>query len=192
MAYVGTEVLFRCRATGDPKPVISWRKGSIPVSSLDSSRIQILPDGDLRVADITEEDNDIYTCIATNFVGPMDTKVARLAVIVPVSVVVSPKNTTARPGEPVKITCTSRGKPTPTIEWYKDGQFLTSRTGIQVTRTTVTISKAQTSDSGKFQCRGRHNYGFDSDSMNLRVVKKTSKLTVSSIYVVLAKIVKTA
>lgn len=123
VAYVGTEVLFRCRATGLPTPVISWRKGSIPVSSLDLDRIQMLPNGDLRVDNITEEDNDVYTCIATNFVGPMETKVARLAVIVPVSVSVSPNNATVSPGDDVKITCSSRGTPRPIVEWYKDDNF---------------------------------------------------------------------
>ena len=109
MAYVGTEALFRCQATGNPQPDVTWRKGLIPVASLDSSRMQILPDGDLRIADITEDDDDVYTCTATNFVGPMHTKQARLTVIVPVSVSVSPKNTTVQTGDDVTITCEARG-----------------------------------------------------------------------------------
>ena len=172
MAYVGTEVLFRCRSTGYPKPVISWRKGSIPVSSLETDRIQILSNGDLRVADITEEDNDVYTCIATNFVGPMDTKEARLAVIVPVSVSVSPNNLTASPGDDVNIECTSRGIPRPIVEWYKDDTFLSSQGRMRVSRTSVIISQVQSSDSGYYSCRARHNYGQASDKMYLNVVEK--------------------
>lgn len=170
VAYVGTEVLFRCRATGLPAPVISWRKGSIPVSSLDLDRIQMLPNGDLRVANITEEDNDVYTCIATNFVGPMETREARLAVIVPVSVSVSPNNATASPGEDVKITCSSRGTPRPSVEWYKDNTFLRSQGRTRVSRTSVIITQVQPSDSGYYQCQARHNYGSASDKMYLNVI----------------------
>jgi len=170
MAYVGTEVLFRCRATGLPAPVISWRKGSIPVSSLDLDRIQMLPNGDLRVTNITEEDNDVYTCIATNFVGPMETREARLAVIVPVSVSVSPNNATVSPGEDVEITCSSRGTPRPIVEWYKEGTFLRSQGRTRVSRTSVIITQVQPSDSGYYQCQARHNYGSASDKMYLNVV----------------------
>lgn len=176
MAYVGTEVLFRCRATGYPEAVISWRKGSIPVSSLETDRIQILANGDLRIADITEEDNAVYTCIATNFVGPMETKEARLAVIVPVSVSVSPNNATASPGDDVQITCTSRGIPRPTVEWYKDDRSLSSQGRVRVSRTSVIISQVQPSDSGYYQCQARHNYGSASDKMYLNVVDKKGKI----------------
>ena len=170
VAYVGTEVLFRCRATGLPTPGISWRKGSIPVSSLDLDRMQILPNGDLRVENITEDDNDVYTCIATNFVGPMETKEARLAVIVPVSVSVSPNNVTVSPGDDVKITCSSRGTPRPIVEWYKDDTFVRSQGRTRVSRTSVIISQVQPSDSGYYQCHARHNYGSASDKMYLNVV----------------------
>ena len=148
------------------------------MTSLDLSRIQILPDGDLRIADITEDDGDIYTCTATNFVGPMDTKGARLAVIVPVSVSVKPKNVTAHPGDDVTITCESRGVPKPTVEWYKNDQFLSTQGRIRVSRTNVIISQVQPSDSGYYQCRARHNYGTASGRTYLNVIKKTGDVTV--------------
>lgn len=172
VAYVGTEVLFRCRATGYPAPVISWRKGAVPVSSLDSERIQILKNGDLRIIDIKQKDNDVYSCFATNWVGPMHTVEARLAVIVPVSISVSPKNKTVSPGEDVKITCKSGGVPSPIVEWYKDNSLITKQGRVRVSRTDVVISQVQPSDSGYYQCSGRNNYSGASDQMYLNVVKR--------------------
>ncbi|XP_058965493.2 papilin isoform X2 [Pocillopora verrucosa] len=172
MAYVGTEVLFRCRATGYPAPVISWRKGAVPVSSLDSERIQILKNGDLRIIDIKQKDNDVYSCFATNWVGPMHTVEARLAVIVPVSISVSPKNKTVSPGEDVKITCKSGGVPSPIVEWYKDNSLISKQGRVRVSRTDVVISQVQPSDSGYYQCSGRNNYSGASDQMYLYVVKR--------------------
>lgn len=182
VAYVGTEVLFRCRATGYPSPVISWRKGPIPVSSLDSNRIQILDNGDLRIVDIRQDDNDVYTCIATNFVGPMDTKEARLAVIVPVFIAVSPKNTTVSPGDDIKITCKSDGVPRPAVEWYKNDAFITSQGRVRVSRTDVIISNVQPSDSGYYQCSGRNNYSVASDRMYLNVIKKEGAYSFKDVF----------
>ena len=177
VAYVGAEVLFRCRATGYPEPLITWRKGPIPVSSLDSSRIQILSNGDLRITDITKDNDDIYTCTATNFVGPMDSRQARLDVIVPVSVSVSPTNTTVQPGDNVKITCTSEGVPEPEVEWYKNDDLLNSQGRVRVSRTEVVISQVQASDSGYYKCRAHHNYGDASDRMFLNVMRKEGDVT---------------
>jgi len=134
--------------------------------------MQILLNGDLRVTDITEGDDDIYTCSATNFVGPMDTKAACLTVIVPVSVSVSPRNATVYPGEDVEITCVSRGKPKPTAEWYKNNNLLSSQGRVTVSSRAVIISQVETSDSGYYKCQASHNYGEDSDRMYLNVIKK--------------------
>lgn len=175
-ALVGTEILFRCRATGYPQPAITWRKGSIPVSSLDLSRMQILPEGDLRISDITEDDTDIYTCTATNFVGPMDAKQAHLIVRVPVSVSVSPKSVSAQPGTDVTITCETRGSPKPIVEWHKGDMHLSSNSRLRVSRTNLIISQVQSSDSGHYECRARNIYERDTDKTYLNVLKKQGNI----------------
>lgn len=177
MAYKGTEVLFRCRATGYPKPVYTWRKGKIPVSSLDSLRIQILSNGDLKISDITEDDDDIYTCTSTNWVGPMDNRRARLSVIAPISVSVSPTNIAVNSEEDVKVTCVAAGVPKPTVEWYKGENLLTSQNRVQVTDTELVISKVQTSDSGYYTCRAYHDYGANNAKVYLNVIKKEEPTT---------------
>ena len=177
VAYKGTEVLFRCRATGYPKPVYTWRKGKIPVSSLDSLRIQILSNGDLKISDITEDDDDIYTCTSTNWVGPMDNRRARLSVIAPISVSVSPTNIAVNSEEDVKVTCVAAGVPKPTVEWYKGENLLTSQNRVQVTDTELVISKVQTSDSGYYTCRAYHDYGANNAKVYLNVIKKEGEAT---------------
>lgn len=175
-ASVGSEILFRCRATGYPQPVITWRKGSIPVSSLDLSRMQILPEGDLRISDITEDDTDIYTCTTTNFVGPMDAKQARLIVIVPVSVSVSPKSVSAQPGADVTITCETRGLPKPIVEWYKGDTYLSSKGRLRVSGANLIISQVESSDSGHYECRAQNIYEKDTDRTYLNVLKKQGNI----------------
>jgi len=177
MAYKGTEVILRCRATGYPRPIYTWRKGSIPVSSLDLSRIELLSNGDLKISDITEDDDDVYTCTSTNWVGPMDSKRARLSVIVPISVSVSPTNTTVRPGDDGKFTCVSAGVPKPTVEWLKNDNLLTNQDGVKVTETELIVSQVKDLDSGRYTCRAYHDYGANTASAYLKVITKKEPTT---------------
>ena len=177
VAYKGTEVILRCRATGYPRPIYTWRKGSIPVSSLDLSRIEILSNGDLKISDITEDDDDVYTCTSTNWVGPMDSKRARLSVIVPISVYVSPTNTTVRPGDEVKFTCVSAGVPKPTVEWLKNDNILTNQNGVKITETELIVSPVKALDSGRYTCRAYHDYGANTASAYVNVITKEGEGT---------------
>ena len=62
VAWVGGSLKLNCSATGDPLPVISWKKqgGQLPVGR--SQQI----DGALVVRDISKNDTVNYICIATN------------------------------------------------------------------------------------------------------------------------------
>ena len=58
---VGSTLTLDCKATGDPQPVISWKKqdGQLP-----AGRSHQLINGTLVVRDITMNDRGIYKCIA--------------------------------------------------------------------------------------------------------------------------------
>ena len=62
LAGIGDTLTLNCSATGDPKPVISWRKqgGHLPVG-----RNQQI-NGALVIRDFTEEDAGHYICTATS------------------------------------------------------------------------------------------------------------------------------
>ena len=58
---VGSTLILHCKATGDPQPVISWKKqdGQLP-----AGRSHQLINGTLVIRDITMNDRGIYKCIA--------------------------------------------------------------------------------------------------------------------------------
>ena len=58
---VGSTLMLQCRATGDPQPVISWKKqdGQLP-----AGRSRQLINGTLVIRVITINDRGIYKCIA--------------------------------------------------------------------------------------------------------------------------------
>ena len=62
VAYVGGSLKLNCSASGDPQPVITWKKqgGQLPVGR--SKRIN----GDLVIRRVTVNDKGIYSCVATN------------------------------------------------------------------------------------------------------------------------------
>ena len=58
---VGSTLTLDCKATGDPQPVISWKKqdGQLP-----AGRSHQLINGTLVIRDVTMNDRGIYKCIA--------------------------------------------------------------------------------------------------------------------------------
>ena len=64
------------------------------------------------------------------------------------------------------------GTPTPIVEWYKNDEVLYNTGRVRVSRRNVIISQVETTDTGYYTCRARHNYGTGSDKMYLNVFKK--------------------
>ena len=67
--FIGTNITLNCSATGDPQPVISWKRQG---SQLPVGRSQQI-DGALVIRDVQKEDEGIYICVATS-AGVFDTE----------------------------------------------------------------------------------------------------------------------
>ena len=61
-AVIGTTLTLNCSATGDPRPVISWKRQG---AALPRGRSHRTNDA-LVVRDLKEEDAGIYVCVATS------------------------------------------------------------------------------------------------------------------------------
>ena len=62
VAWVGDILILNCSATGDPQPVLTWKKQG---SQLPVGRNQQI-NGNLVIRSVTVNDKGIYSCIATN------------------------------------------------------------------------------------------------------------------------------
>ena len=62
VGFIGANMTLNCSATGDPQPVIRWKR---PGSQLPVGRSQKI-DGALVIRDVQKEDAGNYTCVATS------------------------------------------------------------------------------------------------------------------------------
>ncbi|KAG9266422.1 inactive tyrosine-protein kinase 7a [Astyanax mexicanus] len=63
--YQGHSAILHCQATGDPSPIIQWKKKD-KFFEANKSRFQMMPNGSLVIHDVVMEDTGSYTCIAGN------------------------------------------------------------------------------------------------------------------------------
>ncbi|XP_054710141.1 peroxidasin-like [Uloborus diversus] len=66
--HVGASIELPCHASGQPLPVIKWRKDGTPLNA-ESDHHRISSHGDLYLFNIRKADDGIYECIAENDVG---------------------------------------------------------------------------------------------------------------------------
>ena len=62
VAYIGANMTLNCSATGDPQPVIIWKRYGHQLQVERNEQI----DGTLVIRDVQEEDAGNYTCVATS------------------------------------------------------------------------------------------------------------------------------
>ncbi|UJR09906.1 hypothetical protein I4U23_014128 [Adineta vaga] len=76
-------------------------------------------------------------------------------------------------GSTAKLCCTVKGKPTPKIEWLKNGESLTTESRIQETYdddvATLVIKKVKVEDDGEYICRATNEEGSDTSSAQLTI-----------------------
>ncbi|XP_021185695.3 hemicentin-1 isoform X2 [Helicoverpa armigera] len=62
----GKSLTLPCKAVGNPKPVIDWKRNGTAISSSEKYSIE---DGALVIKNLNESDSTSYTCEAQNYVG---------------------------------------------------------------------------------------------------------------------------
>ncbi|XP_071373120.1 hemicentin-1, partial [Centroberyx affinis] len=172
---ISNPVTFACDATGIPPPSLTWLKNGRPIENSESLEMHILSGGSkLQIARSQLSDSGTYTCVASNVEGKAR-KSYHLTIQVPPSISGSelPSDMGVLLNDSIQLVCRARGTPLPTIQWLKDGEVI-SRTGNKGLRispdgSTLTVSGAHTSDSGKYTCVATNTAGEEDRIFNLNV-----------------------
>jgi len=163
---------FACRATGNPRPVVSWHIETFDGLVIEdpkrdtSGRYEIDSYKSLRVRYPVPSDSGRYTCIATNRGGSVNST-AILQVLITPQFRHPPKDAWVPVGSSAIFTCTVYGSPLPVIEWLKDNARLPFSNTYQIQHV-ARLSEVQEKlvfrqvffeDTGFYECRATNPAG---------------------------------
>lgn len=156
----GAAATLECSANGMPRPLITWLRNGrdIDVSDLDS-RFRLIGTGSLHIALVDESDAGQYQCRASNAADAVDAQ-ATLEVQVAPRVLDQPTDRSAQVKEELELVCSVRGRPTPVVQWLKNGDVIRPNDYMQVVNGhNLRILGLIESDAGMFQCVGTNAAG---------------------------------
>ncbi|XP_036359348.1 roundabout homolog 2 isoform X7 [Octopus sinensis] len=167
----GKNVELECRARGDPKPVITWRreKGQLP-----PDRFHLLDNGNLLIEEAEVSDDGLYICQVENSVGVSEA-VAKLTVHAVPEFVISPTSKMIGLGRTLSLQCGANGSPIPAIYWRKGieqdlmfpnrdlGRFSVDVNG------TLHIRQVRFEDAGEYTCHAYNAAGSKDKKVHITV-----------------------
>jgi len=74
----GASASLQCRASGVPRPTISWQKNDLDLPV--DVRVRVDDDGALQLTELRRTDSGVYRCVASNSLGTVS-EFARLHVL---------------------------------------------------------------------------------------------------------------
>ncbi|CAB3373221.1 Hypothetical predicted protein [Cloeon dipterum] len=156
--HQGQQISLHCTATGHPSPSVTWSRDGKDVRI--NERVRVLDNGTLTIRHSRVEDSGSYKCSASNFIGTTQT-------IIYVKVVGAPilsealKNESARAGDMVLFRCLAQGQPSPTVNWYKEGQLIPhgGNVALLANGQILRIEQVKLSDAGQYTCLARNTAG---------------------------------
>ncbi len=192
---LGSSFTLFCVAEGEPKPTIKWTKDGLPISG-SQGRFNISDDGvHLRLPSADEPDAGRYACVASSPYGEVskqfDVKVTCKSTYQlgnPVSLFSNANLFLDAPrldgdgqrqysiertvGSSVVLECLVIGNPTPTIEWFKDGELLDPlpyRYRLFNQKRELEILSIQPMDAGRYRCMATNEAGSLEVSVDMTV-----------------------
>jgi len=167
---------LECKITGVPKPKVTWYKGAREL--FDSAKHEITVIGNvyyLTVNDVFGEDEDTYTCRASNTGGTKSSK-CELKIKQPARLNVPPRFRDSAffdKGENGIIKIPFTGNPKPRITWKKESEFVESGAHFTVKteerHALLTIMDCSKDDSGPYSITAENELGTDYAIINVQV-----------------------
>ena len=164
--YEGDIAVFQVKVACQPKPIITWFHCGNKIES-NSHRLFEEKDNFYRlVIPISElSDDGEYMCTLKNAHGEVCCK-GNIVVhegIFPPKFVEYPKSVYISTGQSCTLHATIKGKPPPTVEWYKDNRQLTERNGFRFQEKddvySIVLENVTDTKYGAYKCSAFNNAG---------------------------------
>ncbi|KAM4796723.1 neural cell adhesion molecule 2 isoform 2-T2 [Rhinophrynus dorsalis] len=171
------DITIFCRATGSPKPHISWYRNGKMVEENDKYALRD-DNTELTIRNIINRDAGSYICRATNKAGFTE-KQSFLQVFVQPHIIQLQNETTVEHGH-ITLTCEAEGEPAPEITWKRSSDGMIFYDGdkspdgrVESTghhgKSTLHIKTVMLSDAGRYDCEAASRIGGHQKSMYLNI-----------------------
>ncbi|CAH8548071.1 unnamed protein product [Dicrocoelium dendriticum] len=161
IVHEGDNVVLECRPPkGVPQPKVVWLKQDKVIATQElanattqngQSQAQVTQHGSLKLYAVGRAQTGIYTCVASNIAGRVQSPTVRLTVEPRVQFIETPKDTRVRQGMSVKFKCLTEGNHM--VQWSKDyGKGMIDPTRVELAEGYLLLKNVQLSDSGTYVC----------------------------------------
>ncbi|XP_019867558.1 protein amalgam isoform X2 [Aethina tumida] len=167
--HKGQRLQLTCKATGTPKPVISWHKGNVMLDIVGETLI---------IDNLKPKDAGNYRCLADNKSAQpahayIEIKVESEPIISIDKYMVNTEHNTD-----VELKCVVRGSPVPTTNWQKDGVNIKNTQSYNLRHekdaSILLIRNVQETELGTYTCVAKNALG--KVEKNVTVVKEPAVL----------------
>ncbi|KAK4305918.1 hypothetical protein Pmani_022233 [Petrolisthes manimaculis] len=173
-AKEGEEVDLRCEATGDPQPVLTWRREDGGPFTLNHTQEVEAPGTHLRLSGVGREDGGAFLCVASNGVPPAVSARAQVSILfAPEMLGGGGVVVWAESGNTATLECHYRAYPQPHVTWTKDGALLThlgssrERYSRGTGTSTLVLRAVDTNSFGHYRCSADNQLGSNSTLLTL-------------------------
>uniref|UniRef100_A0AAQ5ZV81 Neuronal cell adhesion molecule n=1 Tax=Amphiprion ocellaris TaxID=80972 RepID=A0AAQ5ZV81_AMPOC len=162
--------VLTCRASGTPKPSITWSMNGIPIENSPKDVSRKVEDDTIIFTEVQTGSSAVYQCNISNDYGYLLSNAFPPRVLTPANKVYQViKNHQAL------IDCASFGSPIPKITWFKGSRSISLDGDPYITHDngTLEIHVAQAQNSGKYTCVARNSLGIYENHVHLEVKEPT-------------------
>ncbi|XP_068595287.1 neuronal cell adhesion molecule-like [Brachionichthys hirsutus] len=172
----GENGVLTCRASGTPKPSITWAMNGLPIENSPKDPSRKVEDDTIIFTDVQTESSAVYQCnVSNNYGYLMSNAFINVLSEPPRVLTASNKVYQVIKNHRALIDCASFGSPIPEVSWFKGSRSSTldGYPYIIHDNGTLEIGGAHANNSGKYTCVASNSLGIYENHVYLEVKEPT-------------------
>jgi len=160
----GSSMTLTVTASGTAPLTYQWYKNS--------SQITGATNNTFTISSVSTADAGTYYCIVTNLCGTQQCNSINVVIYTTPVITAQTSNSTRCVGQSMTFSVTASGNPSPTYQWYKDNNIISSATNNQ-----YSISSVSTGSAGNYYCIVSNSCGFTTSNTIELTINQSPSIT---------------